>query len=162
LRYQDNVLKACAAPGVIDAKTIESLGQIIQSHLNNPAQLAEWFGKYMTEPKYDPDTGQASQPNRDELAEAQTELSGHDGPLFQAPDARFACHETTLFANGKSYPCGPELALELANNRCISNWRSHLTNPDYRNLLAELVASAALWLEDPLEANSDELEEDED
>ncbi|MDN3639831.1 cupin domain-containing protein [Simiduia curdlanivorans] len=160
LRYQDSAIQTSSTPGVIDTKTIETLGHIIQSHLNNPAQLAQWFGKYMTEPKYDPDAGQVNQPSKDDIAQAQAELVEHDGALFQAPDARFACHQTILFVNGKSYHCGPELAFELANNRAIPNWHEHRANADSHRLLLTLVASGALWLEDPLEPSGDEFDDE--
>ncbi|BFM11714.1 cupin domain-containing protein [Simiduia litorea] len=160
LRYKDNGVDTTANTGVINTQTIDTLNQIIQSHLNNSGQLAEWFGKYMTEPKYDPDAGQAAQPTLDEITQAKAELQVHEGPLYQAPDARFACHDETLFANGKSYHCGTELALKLANNRAIVNWRTHLANANHQELLATLTASAALWLEDPLEASDDDLEDE--
>ena len=155
LRYTDAAAKETSTPGLISADVIHQLGQIVQSHLNSPNQLAQWFGKYMTEPKYDPEMGQAEQACASEIEQATADLQGHEGSLFQSPDGRFACFESTLFVNGKSYHCEPALAQALANQREITDWHRFLGKPNQLALLSALVAASALWLEDPLEPNDD-------
>jgi 50S ribosomal protein L16 3-hydroxylase len=155
LRFEDLQPSVIDAPGAIDSSVIDNLTSILQTHLNDTRLLAEWFGKYMTEPKYLPDQGLPLEADEDALAQAAADLQDHDGPLFQAPDARFAYLGEQLFTNGKAYHCPTSLAALLANNRCIEGWQAQVTQPGVAALLSQLVALDCLWLDDPLENDED-------
>ncbi len=155
LRYQDRTLSHTASPGAIDADVLNNLQDILQRHLSDPVRLGEWFGKYMTEPKYLPEQDATSATNPDALAQAAADLQDHDGPLFQAPDARFAYRNNQLFANGVAYECPHEIAAHIANNRTVTGWQGWVTQAGIAALLSRLVALDCLWLEDPLEIESE-------
>ncbi|UTA49593.1 cupin domain-containing protein [Simiduia sp. 21SJ11W-1] len=149
LRYQDPATAPTQTPGLLGNDALSALQALLTEQINQPQQLAQWFGKYMTEPKYLPDQGTETAPDQEALSQAAAELQEHDGPLFQAPDARFAYFESQLFANGERYECDAETAALLANTRCISGWQAQVTQPGVAALLSQLVARDLLWFEDP-------------
>lgn len=149
LRYQDKNPHASMTPGLIDREVIHELSQIISSQLQNPDHMMQWFGKYMTEPKYDISQGQDPAPTAEAIADAEADLNDSCGALFQAPDSRFAYADQFLFVNGEQYTCSPALASLLANNRQIDKWRSFLDIPLDRKVLVTLFARGSLWQDDP-------------
>ncbi len=98
-RFEDPQRTPGTNPGLIDGDTLAQLRGII-GQLQNEGRLADWFGRYLTTPKYEsetdaPDTG-VPEP---ELAD--------QGDLHLAAGSRLAFHEldgqVTLFADGVSY-----------------------------------------------------------
>lgn len=154
-RYQDQLAAQTVTPGAINDDVIQNLQNILQQHLADPERLAEWFGKYMTDPKYLPEQDVTRSTGADSLAQAAADLQDHDGPLFQAPDARFAYRDNQLFANGIVYACPGNIAAHIANNRSINGWQGWVTQAGVAALLSRLVALDCLWLEDPLEVDVD-------
>lgn len=145
-RLVDNQVAAARQSGLITDDTLQALQNIIHQHLDAPEALAQWFGKFMTEQKYDVDgTLKSVEPDPDTLAEAQACLAEYQGPLFQAPDARFAWRGDNLFVNGQQFRVQAELAAAIADYRAIENWQAWRDDP----VLARLLALQWLWLEDP-------------
>ncbi|MCP1367879.1 cupin domain-containing protein, partial [Halomonas sp. BBD48] len=52
LRYADPDLTPALHPGEIDDVSLERMRALILDTLDNPVQLAQWFGRAMTQPKY--------------------------------------------------------------------------------------------------------------
>ncbi|MBB3168300.1 cupin domain-containing protein [Simiduia aestuariiviva] len=155
LRYVDQNSASGTTPGHIDDHVITTLQAIIKSHVDQPEKLIRWFGKYMTEPKYLPDQGAPEVPDEEALSQAAADLQEHEGPLFQAPDARFAYRGNVLFANGVAYDCDSAVAQMIANQRSIHGWQALVTQRGVAALISQLVALDLLWFEDPVESDSE-------
>nr|WP_284500308.1 cupin domain-containing protein [Microbulbifer sp. GX H0434] len=117
LRYSDPGLQPAQSPAEIDATSVERLRTQIGSWLQQPQNIAQWFGAVMTEAKY-PDTvaldaGSASD-WRQQLAEG--------GRLVLNPASRCAfCREPqTLFADGESFPAPLPFAEKFCDTHAIA------------------------------------------
>lgn len=51
-RYQDPKMSLNSAPGEISADAIASIQGVLKQLSNDPLAISQWFGQYMTEPKY--------------------------------------------------------------------------------------------------------------
>ena len=99
VRYADPALPLQENPGEITGQALDQVKQLMQSYLDDPARLSQWFGEYMTEPKY-PELAAGNEGDAVELAEI-------DG-LYRTEGARLAWHQLaddsfTLFADGQSH-----------------------------------------------------------
>ncbi|WP_017429880.1 cupin domain-containing protein [Vreelandella jeotgali] len=143
LRYSDAAMTPADAPGEIDDDALARMRQLIIDTLDNPAQLSQWFGRVMTQPKY-VDQLIPFDPPLDEASLAQ---KLEQTPLHPAPGSRFAWRRdgdtTTLFADGEGYACSAELAQRLCNSRLI---HADLLEdfPDAKALLTHLVNAGSL------------------
>ncbi|MFA7553223.1 MAG: cupin domain-containing protein [Spongiibacteraceae bacterium] len=104
-RYTDTELTPQQNPGEIHMDVILSVQQLLRSHIGNTANIAEWFGRFMTQPKYFDEDHLDDQFTEQEIADflEQNEEMYRDGA------ARFAFsqldNQTLFYANGLSYPC---------------------------------------------------------
>lgn len=109
-RFSDPELQPQQNPGEISSAALENLKQILHAHLTDE-NLAEWFGKYMTERKYVEDTEPSEPMDPDEWQSAMRE---ENLLLWRHPAARFAYHlapqQTLLFVDGRAFPCSLALA----------------------------------------------------
>lgn len=109
-RFSDPELKAQRNPGEINATVLQNLRQILLAHLTEE-NLAQWFGKYMTERKYLEDTEAPEPMDADEW---QTAMREENLLLWRHPAARFAFHQspqqTLLFVDGQAFNCSLPLA----------------------------------------------------
>ncbi|MGO2242135.1 MAG: JmjC domain-containing protein [Halomonas sp.] len=115
-RYSDAGMVPANLTGELDDAAIERMRQLIVSTLDNPVQIAQWFGRVMTQPKYVDQVVPLETP----LTEAALVAQLQDGePLYHMPGSRFAWRSeaggTTLFVDGDSHACSAELALRLAD-----------------------------------------------
>ncbi len=103
-RFSDPAREPGSNPGQIDAQTLAQLLEIV-NQLQDEDRLADWFGRYMTAPKYGTDTDALSDTGTDCAATTLEEC----GDLFMSPASRLAyCTvdgRVTLFADGVRY-CG--------------------------------------------------------
>ena len=110
LRFTDPSLKLQKNPGEISADAITHIQEILAQHFT-AENIANWFGKHMTERKY----AQDDLTEEDEL-EADDWLAAvvEGRQLWRHPAARFAFHTdadgTQLFADGQALTCSRELA----------------------------------------------------
>jgi 50S ribosomal protein L16 3-hydroxylase len=121
LRFSDPKLRLQTNPGEINTDAIAQIQAVLQQHFT-VENIALWFGKYMTERKYD----------NDEIA-AEDELDADDwqaalaegNMLWRHPAARFAFHTadgcTQLFADGHAISCSQALA-ELVCGETEIKW----------------------------------------
>ncbi|WP_110634770.1 cupin domain-containing protein [Salinicola salarius] len=143
-RYGDSDLQPPAAIGELDDQAIARVRALLLDAIDRPEQMAQWFGRAMTQPKYldqlvPPES--PSDPNDLRAAlESGSELTHSLGSRFawrRLDDAR-----ATLFADGDAIVCDLELAQYLSANPRLD--AKVLEFPDSESLLAALVDSGSL------------------
>lgn len=92
LRYTDPPIDAADHPARIPDSAIARLRQLITDAVLDDDRIRDWFGRYMTEPKY---LGLQPEPDSWPLPKK--------GIVTASPDARFAFTDTALFVNGHRY-----------------------------------------------------------
>ncbi len=110
LRFSDPQLKLQNNPGEINAEVIAQIQQVLQQHFT-VENIAQWFGKHMTDRKYGSDEVEIE----DELDADDWQAALAEGNmLWRNPAARFAFHtsegSTQLFADGHAISCSQALA----------------------------------------------------
>ncbi|MCP1313602.1 MULTISPECIES: cupin domain-containing protein [unclassified Halomonas] len=116
-RYSDAGMAPAEATGELDDDALERMRHFILSTLDQPRELAQWFGRVMTQPKYMDQVIPLEEPMSEEDLVAQL----HAGePLFHTPGSRVAWRTeqgaTTLFVDGDGLPCDPALARRIADS----------------------------------------------
>lgn len=143
-RYGDSDLQPPAAIGELDDQAIARVRALLLDAIDRPEQMAQWFGRAMTQPKYldqlvPPES--PSDPNDLRAAlESGSELTHSLGSRFawrRLDDAR-----ATLFADGDAIVCDLELAQYLSATPRLD--AKVLEFPDSESLLAALVDSGSL------------------
>ncbi|MDR5867607.1 cupin domain-containing protein [Halomonas koreensis] len=118
LRYGDAGMAPPADPAELDDAALERMRALILETLDDPAQLAQWFGRVMTQPKYVDQLVPSETPTApDDLVAAL-----QDGEaLERTPGSRFAWRalgdgRATLFVDGDGIACATALARALAGD----------------------------------------------
>lgn len=100
-RYTDPDLGAAVNPGEIDANALERVRSRLSALLDDPAAMAQWFGQFVSEPKYPEDS---YQPDELETAHWLESFDPEEGVCALA-DARILYIERQeqllLFCNGQ-------------------------------------------------------------
>ncbi|MCO7246680.1 cupin domain-containing protein [Halomonas sp. Mc5H-6] len=148
LRYSDAGRAPAADSGELDDVSVERMRQLILSTLDNPQQIAQWFGRAMTQPKYVDQVVPLDTPMNEASLVAQLQ---EDGPLYHMPGSRFAWRTengaTTLFVDGEGYTCTEALAQRLASPTPLHE--DVLELPGAKALITQLVNAGSLsWLQD--------------
>lgn len=148
LRYSDADLKPGTHAGELDDAAIERVRTLLLATLDNREQLAQWFGRYMTQAKYPDQLVEAEEPvHADEI-----EAALKDGVVLERTlGSRFAFHEdahgVTLFVDGDGVSCESRLARHLASTAPID--ATVLRYLDAGVLLAALLSRGSLsWPEE--------------
>ena len=147
LRYQDPELQLQDQPGQIPESAIDHLLNIVQTYSQDRDALAQWFGQYMTEPKY-ADLAEDEAPI-DEATLKQT-LSQHEWVLRNEA-SRFAFNSGHLFVDGENWSLeshNQSVAETIASYQPLGakqvlNW---LDEPHCKTLLIGLFERGALYL----------------
>lgn len=158
-RYADPDLAAPSHPGEIDAAALARIRALILDTFDDPAQLTQWFGRAMTQPKY-PDHPVASE----HPTEVDTLVAGLQAGavLERTPGSRFAYRghdetRATLFVDGDGLDCPLDLARWIAGDEPLD--ARLLERPDAARLLLQLLDRGSLsW---PQDADDDDYSEDE-
>ena len=149
-RYSDAGMPPAADPTEIDDDAVERMRGLILETLDDPAQLAQWFGRVMTQPKYVDQLVPNEQPT--DPAELVTALHAGEA-LTRSPGSRFAWRaldngRATLFADGDGAECTPPLARALAGDTLLG--AELLENEGAAELLAALLDAGSLtWDGEP-------------
>jgi 50S ribosomal protein L16 3-hydroxylase len=116
-RYSDaGMAPSCDATELDDA-SVARMHALILDTLDDPTQLAQWFGRVMTQPKYPDQLAPSETPS--DPAELVTTLQ--DGDILErSPGSRFAWRlldkqRATLFADGDGIVTSIDLARALAD-----------------------------------------------
>lgn len=152
-RYADPDLTPALHPGEIDDVSLERMRALILDTLDNPEQLAQWFGRAMTQPKYLDQLVPQNVPTDvgSLVAELQAGVT-----LERTLGSRFAyrggtAHVATLFVDGDAMDCPLSLASALADNAPVD--ANLLTHDGAAELLAHLLDRGSLsWPDDEEEA----------
>jgi 50S ribosomal protein L16 3-hydroxylase len=154
-RYSDAGMSPAQQAGELDDAAVERMRQLIISTLDNPTQVAQWFGRVMTQPKYVDQVVPLDTPLTEAALVAQLQAGE---PLFHMPGSRFAWRHdtsgTTLFVDGDGHACSTELAKRLADTTPL--YAEDLALDGATALITQLVNTGSLGF------MSDEDEDDEE
>lgn len=146
MRYQDAQAVPAGNPGLIDKATIKQLHHIVQSHLT-PENIALWFGRAMSEPKYAAADDMLDITNTDYArALAQNKQIEHNSA------ARFCYYpsddplECMLFVDGNIYPCSLLFAETLCNQN--THTMTDLDRLAPKTVLLQLLQNGSLLFEE--------------
>ncbi|MCG6657379.1 cupin domain-containing protein [Halomonas campisalis] len=117
-RYADAGMAPPADPGELDDAAVARMRALILETLDDPAQLAQWFGRVMTQPKYVDQLVPSETPTEPDALVAELQ----DGAeLIRTPGSRFAwraldAQRATLFVDGDGVECPLPLAQLVASD----------------------------------------------
>ncbi|ATJ83448.1 JmjC domain-containing protein [Halomonas beimenensis] len=120
-RYADAGMVPPDDPAELDDAALARMRALILETLDDPAQLAQWFGRVMTQPKYVDQLVPTETPTDPEALVAALQ----EGEVLErSPGSRFAWRlredgQATLFADGDGMECSPGLARALAGPQPI-------------------------------------------
>ncbi len=143
-RYADPDLEAPPHTGEIDDAALARMRSLILDTLDDPAQMLQWFGRAMTQPKYVDQLIAAETPTDVEALVAELHAGGC---LERTLGSRFAFRDlgnggATLFVDGDGLDCSRALAERLAGDASID--ASLLTMPEAGGVLAGLLDRGSL------------------
>ncbi|GGY05342.1 hypothetical protein GCM10007160_36150 [Litchfieldella qijiaojingensis] len=144
LRFADAGMASPDDPGELDDAALERMRTLILDTLDDPDQLAQWFGRVMTQPKYVDQLVPNDIPT--DVEALVTELQA-GAELERTLGSRFAyCPlgdgQATLFVDGDGIDCSLELARTLASRSPIG--AELLAYPNATELLARLLDRGSL------------------
>lgn len=150
-RYADAGMAPPADPGELDDAAVERMRRLILDTLDDPARLAQWFGRVMTQPKY-ADQLVANETPTDPAALVAALQEGEE--LVRTPGSRFAWHalgggRATLFADGDGAECAQPLARRIASEAALD--AELLAHEGAEVLLAALLDAGSLAWADEFE-----------
>lgn len=148
-RYADAGMAPPEDPAELDDAAVARMRHLILDTLDDSAQMAQWFGRVMTQPKYVDQLVPTESPTEaEELVAALQE--GEE--LIRSPGSRFAWRaldddRATLFADGDGLNCALPLARALATDTPLDE--NLLALPGADALLARLLDIGSLgWADD--------------
>jgi 50S ribosomal protein L16 3-hydroxylase len=146
LRYTDSGLVPQANPGQINPEAVKNVQKILTRYVEDEESLAQWFGRYMTSPKYDDEPAQEEYA----LEDIRQHLAA-GGKLVRNEGTRFAFQEhgtnLRLFVDGRQYTCSEpmtELVKTLCAERTLSNCCDQSEGHD--SLILDLLNHGSLYL----------------
>ncbi|QOR38271.1 cupin domain-containing protein [Billgrantia diversa] len=144
LRYGDAGMVPPSDPTELDDAALERMRRLILGTLDDPAQLAQWFGRVMTQPKYVDQLVPSEAPTDvDQLVALLQE--GEE--LLRSPGSRFAWRSlngsrATLYVDGDGIDCVLPLARAVAADALLN--ADLLEFPGAAELLAALLDAGSL------------------
>ena len=156
LRYTDSAQRPANNSGFIDSTVIDRLQHILQHYVDDRDALTEWFGAWITEPKY-PEL--APEPVAISEKALQANMC-HYTHLQRSLSSRIALSQLhsgwVLFFDGAMIPVAEasvELARSIAEHRLIevTDLTAYCEHDDNRQLLSHLLASGSIALIDAQE-----------
>ncbi|MGP0593902.1 JmjC domain-containing protein [Nitrospira sp. T9] len=148
VRYADPDLVPQANPGQITSEAVRKVQRIFTRYVEDEAQLAQWFGCYMTSPKYQ---DEETTPEEHRPEDVRTHLL-EGGKLVRNEGSRFAFHEhgqnIWLFVDGRQYTCSglmTDLVKTLCAERQIGS-EHYVSSEGHDSLLLDLLSHGSLYL----------------
>ena len=149
IRYADPDLVPQANPGQITSEAVKKVQKILTQYVEDQNSLAQWFGRYMTSPKY-----LDEEPTLEEhrLVDVHNHLAA-GGKLIRNEGSRFAFQEHGekfwLFVDGRQYIFSENLA-ELVKILCAERTFSNLfgQSEEHDSLIVDLLNHGSLYLSD--------------
>jgi 50S ribosomal protein L16 3-hydroxylase len=121
-RYADAGMAPPQDPAELDDDAVERMRALILETLDDPAKLAQWFGRAMTQPKY----VDQLVPNEDPTDPTELVAALHEGEtLVRSPGSRFAWRglddtRASLFVDGDGVECSLPLARALTARHALA------------------------------------------
>uniref|UniRef100_UPI0031401CCF winged helix domain-containing protein n=1 Tax=uncultured Nitrospira sp. TaxID=157176 RepID=UPI0031401CCF len=119
-------------------------------YIEDDDKLAQWFGCYMTSPKYQ---DEEATPEEHRLEDVRTHLA-EGGKLVRNEGSRFAFHEQGkdlwLFVDGRQFTCSTlmsDLVKTLCAERQIGS-DQYVSSEGHDSLLLDLLNHGSLYLSD--------------
>lgn len=149
VRYADPDLVLQTNPGEIRVEAVNNVQKILRQYVDDQDSLAQWFGRYMTSPKYAED-----EPVQEAyvLEDVQTHVAS-GGTLIKNEGSRFAFQQLGkdlwLFVDGRQYTCSQamtELVKTLCANRTFRKILGQSEEQD--SLILNLLNQGSLYLSD--------------
>lgn len=149
LRYSDADLTPPEQTGEIDEAAIERVRGLLLEAIDRPAEIGQWFGRAMTQPKYIDQLMPSESPVTPDTVRGALE-QGEE--LHRSLGSRFAWKRldddhATLFADGDALECTSDLARVLCGQARLDE--QVLVYPQAVTLLAALVTNGSLDWGDP-------------
>ncbi|TDO06871.1 MULTISPECIES: cupin domain-containing protein [Halomonas] len=150
-RYADAGMAPPEDPAELDDAAVARMRRLILDTLDDPSQLAQWFGRAMTQPKYADQLIPTETPTEaEELVAALQEGEA----LVRSPGSRFAWRaldgdRATLFADGDGVECALPLARWIASDTALH--AGILVHEGAEVLLAALLDAGSLAWADEFE-----------
>ncbi|MDR9439719.1 MAG: cupin domain-containing protein [Halomonas sp.] len=150
-RYADAGMAPPQDPAELDDAAVARMRRLILETLDDPAQLAQWFGRVMTQPKYVDQLVPTETPTEIKALVAALQ-EGEE--LLRSPGSRFAWRaldddRATLFADGDGLNCALTLARHVASDAPLD--AEALALPGAAALLARLLDIGSLAWADEFE-----------
>lgn len=148
-RYADPDLPHLDNAGEITPQALSQVQSILQRYLNDEKKLREWFGRFVTSPKYpelQPDSEPVDFKDLKRACQAPITLVHNEGSRYSYIDES---DRTLLFVDGECYPTTGScrlLARELCRERHIN--LDVVADEDALKLLHTLLEAGLLYLED--------------
>jgi 50S ribosomal protein L16 3-hydroxylase len=136
-------------PGQITSEAVKKVQKILTQYVEDQDSLAQWFGRYMTSPKY-----LDEEPTQEEhrLGDVRQHLAA-GGKLIRNEGSRFAFQEHGknfwLFVDGRQYTCSEALT-ELVETLCAERTFFNICGQaeEHDSLLLDLLNHGSLYLSD--------------
>lgn len=153
LRYQDPQLPPQDNPGELTPAAIAQVQSILQQQLANSDAISQWFGRYMTRPKYALDDDLEAE--RITLQQLQDDLASASF-IHRDSATRFAFthqdDDVILFINGVATHCQQQRAqlaqlLAASDHYPVAVIAAFLRNDDCQRLLLDLFSRGDLYID---------------
>ncbi len=147
VRYADPHLVPQSNPGQITSEAVQNVQKILTQYIQDQDNLTQWFGRYMTSPKYQ--DGETTLENH-RLDDVRQHLVA-GGTLIRNEGSRFAFQTSGknlwLFVDGRQYTCSEsvvDLVKTLSAERTIVNFCGE--SEEHDSLVLDLLNHGSLYL----------------
>ena len=149
IRYADPDLALQTNPGQITVEAVNNVQKILRQYVDDQNSLAQWFGRYMTSPKYAED-----EPVNEAYALEDVQNHMASGvTLVKNEGSRFAFQQLGknlwLFVDGRQYTCSQGM-IELVKTLCANRTFRKIVgqSEEQDSLILDLLNQGSLYLSD--------------
>lgn len=163
-RYEDADLQISEDTGHLSDEALNRAHQMLLTHLQDPQTFREWFGRYVTEPKYP-----EQQLDDDDVVSVSDLLSFFDteGVLYINEGSRLAWSNTKggiiFFADGQQYILNSPSAITMVHQLCHYHPVQHqdldVADAQSTQLLCALLQRGLLYAEEMPEEMPEDVDE---
>jgi 50S ribosomal protein L16 3-hydroxylase len=150
VRFADPDLVPQTNPGQMTAESLHTVHRILRQYVDDADRLAEWFGRYMTTPKYEQEENIVETYSPNDIrahAKAGKLLTRNEGSRFVFQEHG---REIRLFVDGRRYFCHATQA-DLVKTLCADltiDCRAFFHTEDNLQLLVDLLNHGSVYLPD--------------
>ncbi|WP_461534657.1 JmjC domain-containing protein [Spongorhabdus nitratireducens] len=143
LRYSDPDLVQDTSSAKLSDRALSQVQTILQQALSQPEQLSEWFGRYMTEPKYQHPAPETDQEQMQDVLEQEDVLYVNEASRLCW---RHQGDELLLFADGECWHLDP-VHTDIIDQLCCQREYEIPANPapELQQLFTEMLHMGTLY-----------------